>query len=101
MVKDAEIMPESIDNFLENNRKHDQQKLNIKQKKLLNSLKIKFEKRYQDEKKFNFKKFIKKFLFEKNVITNYDSRNRFNHRYNINDEIIWYKKFDKMYLKDI
>ena len=95
----------SIDNFLENNRKHGQHKLNVKQKKLLNSLKTKFEKRYQDEKKFYFKKFIKKFikkfLFEKNIISNYDSQNRFDHRYNINDEIIWYKKFDKMPLKDI
>lgn len=91
----------SIDNFLQNNRKHDQQKLNIKQKKLLKSLKTKFEKDYQKEKKFNFKKFIKKFLFEKNIISNYDSRHRFDHRYNNNDEIPWYKKFDKMQLKDI
>ena len=92
----------NIDIFLKK-KKHNQYKLNKSQIDILSRLKKKFteKKKSREEKKFNYKKLIKKFLVKLNLISNYDSRYRFDHRYEICDEIKWYKKFDKLLLKDI
>lgn len=35
-------------------------------------------------------------FFKKSVYNNYDNRGRYDHRYNLGDERIWYKKFEKI-----
>ena len=91
-----------IDRFLRN-QSHNKIKfdLNSNQSKELQRLKIKFEKKEVNKKKFNLKKILSDLLPMNKDKFKYDNKFRYDHRYNINDEKIWYKKFDKIKLKYI
>ena len=91
-----------IDRFLRN-LPHNKIKfdLNNNQSKELQSLKIKFKNKEINKKKFNLKKILSDLLPMNKDKLKYDNKFRYDHRYNSNDEKIWYKKFDKIKLKYI